>query len=75
MASILLAVITKGFDERRYLQSIDIVPATLALRFEYVAPSLVCISGNADGVLTFRCVIERIYGSESVTYAADIFGG
>ena len=75
MASILPAIITEALDERRYFQSINIVASALALRFDYVAPGLVCIRGNADSVLALGCVIERINGSEGITYTVGVFSG
>lgn len=75
MASILSAIVTETPDKRRYLQSIDIVTSALALRFEHVAPRLLCICGDTDGVLTLWCVVERVDGSESIAYAVDICSG
>ena len=75
MASVFPAIIAERFDKRRYLQSINVVPTALALWFEHVAPSLVCIRSNANGVLAIRCVVERIDGSESFTYAVDVCSG
>lgn len=72
MASVLLAIVAQRFDERRYFQSVDVVPAAFALRFEHIASSPVCIDGNVNGVFTLRCVIERVDGSESVTYSVDV---
>lgn len=75
MASVFLAVITERFDKRWYFQPINIVSAALTLWFEHVAPSLVCVCGNADGVFTLRGIIERIDGSESIKYAVDVCSG
>ena len=75
MASVLPAIIAKRSEEGWYFQSINVIPSALALRFQHVAPSLVCISSNANGVLTTGCIVKRIDGSESLTYAVDICSG
>ena len=75
MASVFPAIIAERFDERWYFQSINVIPSALALRFEHVTPSLVRVRSNANGVLTIRCVVERIDGSKSFTYAVDVCSG
>lgn len=75
MASILLAIVAKGDDEWRDLQPVDVIPATLSLRFKNVPLSLICISGNADCVFTFCCVVQGVDGCKCGAYSVDVCSG
>ena len=60
MASILLAIVAERAYERWDFHAVDVVPAALSLRFQNVVSSLVCISGNANGVFPLWRVIKGV---------------